>query len=567
MSRVPVLLAAAGCVCACSSKASRSDGTVPPPSGSGGAISAGGGGGARASGAGGDSDAAGGGEGQGGRTVDAPGGGDGAGGTVAPASEGNSVLERNKHPSRDGLYLQPTLTRTMAAKFVQDPAFNATFSNKMHASPLYVEDGPSKKGVFVVGTTGNDVIALDETSGVAVWTHNIGPVATATGVGCGNLNPRGIVGTPIIDLGTRTIYAVGAMGPGATTRYEAHALSIDDGNERPGWPAIIDGKISSGGLSFDPHPHNQRAALSLVGGILYVPFGGHDGDCGSYHGWVVAIDTRNPTSIAAWATKGAGGAVWASGGMASDDSGVFATTGNGYGAGAMNLDSEAIVRVTGMAAVNRAGNADIFYPTEWKALDAGDDDLGATSPVLLNVAGATPSRYVVAAAKNGHMYFVNASMMGGMGGQLAELTVASAGHSLRTALTSYATAAGVHVALTVDKNAVCPGAAADRVLMSVLVSPGAPIKPTTAWCLPIGGLEDTACGRTSAPMVTTTDGTSDTIVWIMSGATLVGVDGDSGAMIYSGGNCGPPHHWTAPIAVKGRIVVGVDGRLCAWSAH
>jgi len=203
-------------------------------------------------------------------------------------------------------------------------------------------------------------------------------VATASGVGCGNLNPRGIVGTPIIDAQTRTIYAVGAMGPGATTRYEAHALSIDDGSERAGWPAVIDGKVNAGGMAFDPHPHNQRGALSLVGGILYVPFGGHDGDCGNYHGWVVAIDTKNPTTIAAWATKGAGGAVWASGGMASDGGGVFATTGNGYGAGGTNLDSEAVVRLTGMASVNRAGNADIFYPNEWKALDAGDDDLGAT---------------------------------------------------------------------------------------------------------------------------------------------------------------------------------------------
>ena len=489
----------------------------------------------------------------------------GSGGMAGTVPEGNSVLQRNHHATRDGHYVQSTLTKATATKMAMDPTFNATFAGRFFASPLYVEDGPNHKGVFIVGSTSNDVVALDETTGAMVWTKNIGTVATASGVGCGNVNPRGIVGTPVIDLDARTIYAVGAMGPGATTHYEAHALSIDDGSEKAGWPAIIDGKImsSEGGLAFDPHPENQRGALSLVNGILYVPFGGHDGDCGGYHGWVVAVDTKNPAMVAGWATKGAGGAIWASGGMASDGTGVFATTGNGYGAGGANLDSEAVVRIRGMASLTR-GNADIFYPTAWKAIDGGDDDMGATSPVVFDLPGATPMKMVASAAKQGHVYFMKADMMGGMGGNVAEHVAATATHSLRTALTSYKTATGTFVALTVDRNASCAG---DRVLMSIKVNPGPPVTTATAWCLPIGGLEDTACGRSSAPMITTTDGMSDAIVWIMSGANLVGVDGDTGAMITSVGTCGPPHHWTAPIAVKGRIIVGVDGRLCSWSVH
>jgi hypothetical protein len=190
--------------------------------------------------------------------------------------------------------------------------------------------------------------------------------------------------------------------------------------------------------------------------------------------------------------------------------------------------------------------------------------MAGTSPVVFDLPGPTPMKLIASAAKHGHVYFMNTAMMGGMGGQLAEHVAATATHSLRTALTSYKTAMGTYVALTVDRNASCAG---DRVLMSIKVNPGPPVKTTTAWCLPIGGLEDTACGRSSAPMVTTTDGMSEPIVWIMSGANLVGVDGDTGTMVVTAGTCGPPHHWTAPIAVKGRIIVGVDGRLCSWSVH
>src|SRR4029078_3429814 len=79
---------------------------------------------------------------------------------------------------------------------------------------------------------------------------------------------------------------------------------------------------------FNTPAQNQRGALSLLNGILYVPYGGHAGDCGSYRGWVVAIHAANPTKIGAWVTGGVGGGIWCPGGMPSDGTGVFASTGN-----------------------------------------------------------------------------------------------------------------------------------------------------------------------------------------------------------------------------------------------
>ena len=44
------------------------------------------------------------------------------------ATSDDSVLERNHHPSRDGLYIQPTFTRTAVANLAMETTFNATFA-------------------------------------------------------------------------------------------------------------------------------------------------------------------------------------------------------------------------------------------------------------------------------------------------------------------------------------------------------------------------------------------------------------------------------------------------------
>src|SRR6202008_801283 len=105
-----------------------------------------------------------------------------------------------------------------------------------------------------------------------------------------------------------------------------------DGAPRTGWPIDIT-TIKAGSLAFMPAPHNQRSALSLVNGIVYVAYGGHVGDCGDYHGWVIGVDAKDPTKTGAWATRGQGEGIWAAGGLASDGTSVFAVTGNRTGGG------------------------------------------------------------------------------------------------------------------------------------------------------------------------------------------------------------------------------------------
>ncbi len=162
--------------------------------------------------------------------------------TPPPPAPSNSVLERNNHPSRDGHFIQPTLTKAAAKTLTFDTAFQATFTGAMFASPLYLENGPGGKGVFFAVTTTNDVYALDETTGAVVWTHNIWPghrPPAAPGQPA-NISPIGILSTPVIDPAARTIYVAGAIGTGAAIqRHEVHALSVDDGTERAGWPVDV----------------------------------------------------------------------------------------------------------------------------------------------------------------------------------------------------------------------------------------------------------------------------------------------------------------------------------------
>lgn len=470
-------------------------------------------------------------------------------------SSSQSVLERNNHPSRDGVFVQPKLTQAVAGTLALEAGFKATFTGNMWASPLYLQDGPGGKGVFFAVTTGNDVFALDETTGAPVWMHNIGSSPSQNGVSCGNIHPLGIISTPVIDAGKRTLYVAGAVGTTSIGDHQVHALSVDDGSERTGWPASV--KLTSGATTFMPPPQNQRSALSLVAGKLYVAYGGHVGDCGPYHGWVVAIDSSDPTKMGGWATGGQGEGIWAAAGMASDGNGVFALTGNNTVGSTTHLDAEEAVRITGMGT-----KADAFYPTSWKSMDDSDADLGASNPVYFELPGATPAKILAVVSKDGKLYLLDAANLGGMGGQKVAFPVANGTMAVHTAVATYTTGKGRYVVFGTDTGAMCPsgGSTSGKAIVSVSIPPGAPPAPSIAWCAPLSG-------PVTGPIATTTDGTHDVVVWYMNNGKLNGVDGDAGAAIFaSSDSCPGVRQWTSPIAVNGRIVVGGDGNLCAWSA-
>jgi hypothetical protein len=311
-----------------------------------------------------------------------------------------------------------------------------------------------------------------------------------------------------------------------------------------------------------------------------------------YYGWVIAVSTSSPTTIGAWSTREQGEAIWSPGGFSSDGNGILLTTGNyfagGYAAPATYGDSEAVIRLTGMPSA--LVRSDEYYPARWKMMDQNDQDMASSSVLLLNVPGATPANYAVTVSKDAHLYFLDSAMLGmaGGGGEVVDLTLSITNHSARISPVSYTTASGLYIAITIDRGVMgCPGgedggtagSVAMATLMGLKVTAGSPATVTPAWCATVGGptMGDpgTIKNRSASPLVTTTDGMSQPIVWVagstsqvMAGTTanmLYGVDGESGKILYSGGNCSGIRQWTTPIAVKGRIVAGGDGHLCSWS--
>jgi hypothetical protein len=490
-------------------------------------------------------------------------GGGGGGSAGAPPTTGSSVLERNGGPTRESHWRQPTLTRAAAAKMALEADFSATFQGSMFASPLYVENGPGGKGAFIAVSTDNVVTALDEATGATLWTKTLGAAPGVKGQACGvSFDPVGILGTPVIDEKSGTIYVAAPIGTDTVERHEVHALSILDGASRAGWPVNVSA-MKAGSLAFNTKFQNQRSALSLVNGIVYVAYGGFSGDCDDYHGWVVAIDAQDPTKTGAWATAGQGEAIWASGGFASDGTSIFPVTGNGKASTRDASNSESILRISGLAQFEKS-TANEFYPAAWKSMDSADVDLGSSNSMLVHIPGAAmPDRVLAAIGKDAKIYLLDPKNLGGSDGHLAALQVANpprpAATGVKTSPTAYTTASGTYIAFTVESAPDCPNDVTGRAVMSVKVTGGAPPTATIAWCAP-------GPNPPSAPISTTTDGKSDPIVWFMNNGQLKGVDGDTGESVFDGGSgsCEGVQRWTSPIAVKGRVVVGANGQLCSW---
>jgi len=531
-------------------------------------------------------------------------GGDGgaSSGTGSPPEPGsNSVLQRGNHASRDANWVQPKLTKAalMAMKMKPDAAFVATLTGSVSAVPLFLENGPAGAGcpagavangcmamtrtagagLFFAATTANDVYALDEVTGAIVWHKNVGKAP-----GAGDRGQTGILGTPVIDAGSRTIYvAAGIAGAAGPIHHEVHALSVDDGTERMGWPVILSATtLTVNGKAFNAPVQNQRGALSFLGGVVYVPYGGFYGDGGMYSGWVVAINTAtNPPTVGGWVTLGIREGIWAAGGMASDGTGIFAITGNGNNVSLdhSNTDAEEVVRLTGMGTLNRTA-ANLYYPAIWRTEgEMGDLDFGANNPVYVPLLpNSMPSALLVAPHKAGRVFFLNANQLGtgvtgAGGGEVAIVDVAAHGaESLYTAPTVYQTPKGIYVAVSTAVGPVCPAGspAAVKTITSILIQPAgsAAPAPKTTWCAAASMMN--AKQYTLYPISTTSDGMNDAIVWFIysdNGGLLTAVDGDTGKVLFAEttSTCGKIHNMSSPIAVKNRIVVGADGKLCSWS--
>lgn len=452
-----------------------------------------------------------------------------------------NVTQHHNNPSRDGLFVDPAITRASAANVTRDLNFSGTIVGNVYAQPLYVEGGPNGPVVIAV-TQSNNVYALNATTGAIIWQRNVG-TAISSGLPCGNISPVGITGTPVVDLASRALFFDAEING---TGHQIFSLNVDTGAINAGWPVTLNTAVAG----FDSSVQSERGALGIVGNILYVPYGGRFGDCGSYKGRLVGVQISNPAIMPTnWATGTTRAGVWAPGGVASDGTNTYVTTGNG--SGTTWAGNEAVIRLQ-PGPIFSGATADYWAPTNWQTLDAGDTDLSGSGPILVDVPGATPSALVVAIGKDRNAYLLDRNNLGGVTAPLAQ-SVVSSGTVINAAAT-YRTSLGTYVVLR----------PVSGTLTAFKINAASPPTIATGWSA-------SSSGR-SSPFVTTTDGTNNSIVWAFGvGASqrLFGYNGDTGAVIYAGGGANDvisgTRAFNTGIAARGRIYVAGDNKVYAFN--
>jgi outer membrane protein assembly factor BamB len=259
--------------------------------------------------------------------------------------------------------------------------------------------------VYVV-TQHDSVYALRAATGAIIWRRNVGnpvPDDRTTRPGCGNIGFVGITSTPVIDVARKRIYAVADTWDGRRAKTIKHILvgfGLATGAPVRGLPRVVDPPGSNRAYQL------QRAALAIDRGHVIIPYGGDSGDCGSYHGWLVAAPEsgRGKLRIYEVARRAFGGAIWSGGdGPVVDSSGnIWVATSNGFRP--VLDDQESVLKLSANLKL-----LDRWTPPNWRALDVLDFELGTTEPLLL------PGGLLFIIGKAGEGYILSASHLGGAG--------------------------------------------------------------------------------------------------------------------------------------------------------
>jgi hypothetical protein len=484
---------------------------------------------------------------------------------------GASVLQLHKHASRDGVYVEPTFTTAALAQLHQDTTFDGTYAQSgaagaAYAQPLFVDQGGTND-LVIVATEQNYVLAFDAITGKTRWHTDptvLGAAAPGNAFACGNIDPSGITGTPVIDLGVRAIFFQTDVFAGGMVKHLIHSLSIDDGAVRAGWPIDVTAIVPD----FGSRQQGQRGGLLVLGDKVYVPFGGRAGDCTPYRGYVIGLPLTNPTVGAAvvFQTKaqdasggGAAAGIWAPPGLSSDGTSIYFATGNTQGTFPtdwMMSYSEGVFRLPPSLAFNPQDTTSYFAPVDWHALDMSDLDISGSGVVLVEMPGAAKPHLAVTLGKDTKMYVLDRSNLGGAMTSAPFSGVVAGGEIINSPV-AYTTTKGTWIAF----KAICPGGTAPTMNAVQLTSAPA---AGTVWCASVQG--------GGSPMVTTTGGGLNTVVWFVStegeGVTpdykLHGFDGDTGVELKATTAMTPVHRFVAPIAAKGRIYVASDQQLYSF---
>jgi Putative Ig domain len=325
--------------------------------------------------------------------------------------------------SRDGSNTQEyALTPSLVTTATFGRLFTCTLDAAAYAQPLWVAN------VSINGGTHNVIYAVTQHDTIYAFDADASPCQTlatksllGTGetwvsnsdVGTGDITPDiGIVGTPVIDPATNTIYLVtkSKVPNGSNFFQRLHAVSGVDFSEKPNSPVTI----ATGGTGSFALIQNQRCGLVLSGSSVYVTWASH-GDIGPYHGYVYQYD-KTSLSVGTMfndTPSGSDGGIWMSGAApAADSSGnLYMITGNGDFNVSKSQYGDTFLKLSSSLAVS-----DYFTPTDQSSDQSSDADFGSGgAAVLINSANTTIPNLAVGGGKDGALYVLNRDNMGQLG--------------------------------------------------------------------------------------------------------------------------------------------------------
>lgn len=264
--------------------------------------------------------------------------------------------------------------------------WTAALDGVVQASPLALGSR------VIAATENNTVYALDRVTGAVVWQQHLGTPVPSTALPCGNITPVvGITGTPVYDPVTRRVFAVTTTRTGGLLRHTLVGLDAVTGAVELRTPIDAAGS--------DPLVQNQRGALGLSPqtGRVLVPFGGHAGDCGAYHGYLVSVLATDGSARTVFRTgTGTEAGMWQPSGAAVDSQGyAYTVSGNGSATAPPYDGSDSVNRVD-----PRTGTSvSLFAPAGWAQENAADLDLGSAGVALVGdiawIQGKTATGYLL----------------------------------------------------------------------------------------------------------------------------------------------------------------------------
>jgi hypothetical protein len=347
------------------------------------------------------------------------------------------VLTYHNDGARTGQNLSETvLTPSNVNSSTFGKLFSYAVDGYIYAQPLYVPKVtfPHKGGVHnvvYVATEHDSVYAFDadRTTASPLWhasfinsRKGIGTVPWSL-VGSDDIKPEiGITGTPVIDPSTGTLYVVAkTINRAGVVQQRLHALNITTGKEKFG--RLITASVHGTGdaankhamITFDPLIQNQRSALLLANGIIYVAFASH-GDRGPYHGWLLAYKARGLGRVAVFNStpNGSKGGIWQGANAPAVDANgniYFAISNGTFDVNTGGFDyGDSLVRAT--LSKHAISIADYFTPFDESLLGDDDLDVGSSGALLLPDQSTGPAHLAVTADKNGTIYLLNRDSLG-----------------------------------------------------------------------------------------------------------------------------------------------------------